>query len=85
MDYTNDPSTNQHPNQHDCDQLVSIDSHLDSTSTVGSAAATGPGKPQVGNDASTWGSRVEGSRAAGPSTYVRDFRGQSVITFVTWA
>jgi hypothetical protein len=86
MDYTNDPSTNQHPNQHDYDQLVTIYSHLDSTSTVGSAAAAGPGRPQVGNDASTWGTRVEGSRASGHATYVRDFGGgQSVITFVTWA
>jgi hypothetical protein len=31
MDYTNDPSTNQHPNQHDYDELVTIyGSHLDS-------------------------------------------------------
>src|SRR6266545_6762256 len=34
MDYTNDPSTNQHPNQHDYDELVAIYSHLDSTTTV---------------------------------------------------
>jgi hypothetical protein len=34
MDYTNDPSTNQHPNQHDYDQLVTIYSHFDSTTTV---------------------------------------------------
>ena len=83
MDYTNDPSTNQHPNQHDYDQLESIYSHLDSTSTVG---VTSSNRPQVGNDASTWGTRVEGSRAAGHSTYVRDFGdGQRVVTFVTWA
>jgi hypothetical protein len=30
MDYTNDPSTNQHPNQHDFDQLLDIYAHLDS-------------------------------------------------------
>jgi hypothetical protein len=29
MDYPNDWSTNQHPNQHDYDQLVSIYSHTD--------------------------------------------------------
>ena len=86
MDYTNDPSTNQHPNQHDYDQLVAIYSHLDATSTVGAAAATSPGKPQVGNDPSTWGSRVEGTQAAGHATYVRDLgNGDSVVTFVTWA
>jgi len=36
MDYTNDPSTNQHPNAHDYDQLVSIYAHLD---------GSGGGKP----------------------------------------
>src|SRR5215212_4522481 len=35
MDYTNNPSTNQHPNQHDYDELQIIYSHLDSTTTVG--------------------------------------------------
>ena len=84
MDYTNDPSTNQHPNQHDYDELVTIYSHLDSTTTVG--AATTAGAPSVGNDAGTWGRRVEGSRSSGHSTYVRDFGGGNlVITFVSWA
>ncbi|MGH3330864.1 MAG: hypothetical protein ACRDPJ_06090 [Nocardioidaceae bacterium] len=84
MDYTNNPSTNQHPNQHDYDQLVSIYSHLDSTTTVGMAAPSR--QPQVGNDPSSWGKHVEGSRAEGHSTYVRDFgNGKSVVTFVTWA
>jgi hypothetical protein len=83
MDYTNNPSTNQHPNQHDYDQLVTIYSHLDSTTTVGQAA---PARAQVGNDASSWGARREGSRAGGHSTYVRDLgNGTKVITFVTWA
>jgi hypothetical protein len=38
MDYTNDPSTNQHPNRHDYDELATIYAHLDSSSTVGSSA-----------------------------------------------
>lgn len=84
MDYTNDPSTNQHPNQHDYDELVTIYSHLDTTTTVGASAPSR--HPQVGNDEASWGHRVEGSRAAGHATYVRDFGGgESVITFVTWA
>lgn len=86
MDYTNDPSTNQHPNQHDYDQLVSIYSHLDSTTTVGASAPTRGNKPLAGNDASGWGTLVEGSRASGHSTYVRDTGdGTRVVTFVTWA
>lgn len=33
MDYTNDPSTNQHPNQHDFDQIATIYNHTDSVNT----------------------------------------------------
>lgn len=85
MDYTNNPSTNQHPNQHDYDQLVSIYSHLDSTTTVG-AALPGSAAYAVGEDPSSWGAEVEGSRAEGHSTFVRDFgRGNLVITSVSWA
>jgi len=40
MDYTNDPSTNQHPNQHDYGQLVTIYSHLDSSTTVGQSVSS---------------------------------------------
>lgn len=85
MDYTNDPSTNQHPNQHDYDMLVSIYSHTDSTSTVGSAAAAAPGK-SAGNAPRSWGERVDGSRAHGESTYVRNLGNNNlVVTFVIWA
>jgi len=85
MDYTNDPSTNQQPNQHDYDQLAGIYSHLDSTTTVGQAPPA-PGRRPVDNDSSTWGTRVDGSRAAGHSVYVRDLGGgDAVVTFVTWA
>ena len=84
MDYTNDPTPNQHPNQHDYDQLVSIYSHTDSTSTVGSAAAAS--SQTVGNSPHSWGERVEGSREHGESTYVRDFgNGNKAVTFVIWA
>lgn len=83
MDYTNDPSTNQHPNQHDYDELVTIYSHLDSSTTVGQTTSR---HPQVGNDEASWGRRVEGSSASGHATYVRDFgNGEAVVTFVTWA
>ncbi len=84
MDYTNDPTANQHPNAHDYEQLVTIYSHTDSTTTVGASAPSTA--PQVGNDASSWGAEVAGSRASGHSTYVRDFgAGNQVVTFVTWA
>lgn len=84
MDYSNNPVPNQHPNSHDYAQLESIYAHLDSSTTVGQAVP-GTGKPQVGSDAG-WGQRVEGSRAHGHSTYVRDLGGgDAVVTFVIWA
>ena len=86
MDYTNDPSTNQHPNQHDYDELVTIYSHLDSTSTVGQSLPSGNGARSAGNSSASWGHRIEGSRSSGHSTYVRDDgNGNFLITFVTWA
>jgi len=85
MDYSNNPEPNQHPNAHDYTMLESIYSHTDSTSTVGAAApATADGG--VGNSASSWGTRVEGSRAKGHSTYVKDLgNDQRVVTHVLWA
>ena len=83
MDYTSNPATNQHPNNHDYAQLEAIYAHLDSTTTVGAAA---PSSAAMGNTPRSWGKRVDGSRAEGHSTYVRDLgNGQLVITSVIWA
>ena len=37
MDYSNDPTNQGTPNQHDYDQLVTIYSHLDATTTIGAS------------------------------------------------
>jgi hypothetical protein len=87
MDYTNNPSgppSNEHPNQHDYDELVIIYTHLDSfnTTSVGGTA----GSAAVGNDRSSWGRLVSGSASRGTGTYVRDLgRGEAIVTFVIWA
>lgn len=87
MDYTSNPlgpPDNEHPNKHDYDELGTIYRHLDSTTTV--AASLPASSAQVGDDPGSWGRRVEGSRTAGFSTYVRDVgNGGRVVTFVTWA
>ena len=89
MDYSNNPTPNQHPNLHDYDQLATIYAHLDSATTIGADEPSGPGRgntPQPGSDAASWGTEVAGSRASGHSTYVRDLGdGEAVVTFVTWA
>ncbi len=83
MDYTNDPSTNQHPNQHDYDELVTIYSHLDTTTTVGAAAPNG--SADAGSRAA-WGREVATSHGGRTSTFVRDLgAGNSIVTFVIWS
>lgn len=78
MDYTSNPGTNQHPNNHDFQQLVSIYSHLDSTTTVGQVS-NGSG------NASGWGELVSSSANGRSSVYRLDLgNGQSVLTYVIW-
>lgn len=94
MDYTSDPSTNQHPNQHDYNQLDIIYGHADSADGGG-----GKGPPwERGRPArppamevlelegpGQWGELVSGSRERGAATYILDFgNGFAVVTFVTW-
>jgi hypothetical protein len=82
MDYTSDPDgppSNEHPNQHDYDQLEEIYSHLDSFTTVGV-----PSRNSLSGR--SWGRLVSGSRVSGESLYVKsDRRGNAVYTFVIWA
>ena len=81
MDYTNDPSTNQHPNQHDYDELVTIYSHLDSTTTVGAAAPTG-----AANSDNASPTAVERSDRISDSTITETFAdGSKRVTHILWA
>ena len=83
MDYTNDPSTNQRPNKHDFDELGTIYSHLDSTTTVGAALPNGSA---AAAEASAWGREVSRSRDGRTSVYVNDLgAGQRIVTYVIWA
>ncbi|HEU0291309.1 MAG TPA: hypothetical protein VFR47_01140 [Anaerolineales bacterium] len=82
MDYTNNPGTNQHPNQHDYDQLVTIYSHLDSTTTIGATPA-GFANADV-HAIENWGEKVSDNGKT--ALFVRDFgKGFQIFTFVIWA
>ena len=92
MDYTSDPEgppSNEHPNSHDYQMIESIYSHVDSTSTVGTAAALGA--PAAMNQIdfegpAQWGQLVRSSRNGRVQVYELDFgRGNKVITHVFWA
>lgn len=81
MDYSNNLD-NPSPNQHDYDQLLTIYSHLDSTTTI---AAMPPGFANADVHAmENWGEKVsDNGRTA---LFVRDFGNDlKIFTFVIWA
>ena len=86
MDYTSDPSTNQHPNTHDYEQLEAIYIHLDSVTTVGQALPNGNRAGVDLENPTEWGQAVRQSKDGRNSLYERDLgRGNKVFTFVIWA
>jgi len=86
MDYTTDPSTNQHPNKHDYDELDTIYSHLDGGSGGGGGGGGGkcpPKKPGCSGPSAA-PSFSQASRANG-SVYIDHLAGGITrITHVLW-
>lgn len=88
MDYTSDPTPNQHPNLHDYEELETIYNHLDTTNTAFGSINSNKGKTESGEQDSVlnWGREVRKDARGNNSLYERDLgNGQKVITFVTWA
>jgi len=109
MDYTSDPlalaspplqvKDNQSPNQHDYDELVTIYTHPDSTTTVGQTVQSGPGKGQMPSaftdtdsdepvqlGTAQWGKLVRSTNHGRTEVFELDLgRGQKMVTFVIWA
>lgn len=87
MDYTSNPESNQHPNQHDYDQLVSIYTHLDATASIDDGGKSGcnPKSPKC-NSATVsagWGRLV--SKHGPQEVFELDLgNGNKQITRVTW-
>ena len=89
MDYTNNPSTNQHPNAHDYEELDIIYSHPDDTSTVASSLTPGTSGFALPEDGGVspaeWGRPVAFTREGKGRVYVLDVGGgKQLVTFVTW-
>lgn len=82
MDYSNDPLPNQHPNQHDYDELSLIYGHLDNLTTVGQTSLLKTkGDFERQNE---WGKqvKVKGKTAI----FERDFGGgHKLFTFVIFS
>ncbi|MEP7012826.1 MAG: hypothetical protein ABJC13_21085 [Acidobacteriota bacterium] len=96
MDYTNSPGTNQHPNTHDYNQLVTIYSHLDSTTTTtfrhagDIEEADGPAPPAMRDldlaGPGQWGRLVGFTDKGMTAVYELDFgHGHKIFTFVIYA
>lgn len=104
MDYTSDPDgppSNEHPNQHDYDELQTIYNHLDSSTTIASAlAATDFGVRTPGGRASAapiadnesgdspaeWGRAIHNDGLGRPDIFVKELgAGHRKITHVFWA
>jgi len=86
MDYTNNPSTNQHPNAHDYEQLEAIYDHLDSTTTVSSAPAAAAAAANAHAADAAWGALVKVTNHGHGAWYMRDLgAGNLVLTHVFWA
>jgi hypothetical protein len=100
MDYTNDPDggaggavsddpSNEHPNAHDFEQLLTIYGHKDSTNTAtasGAAGAAAPSTKAHRPEASEWGQLVRTSPDNRVQTYEKDLgNGNRLVTHVFWA
>ncbi len=88
MDYTNNPSgppSNERPNAHDYEQLVTIYGHLDSITTVGQLALPGRGQYANGADIGERGMSTQKDSRGRTSRYGRDIgNGEKLFTFVIW-
>lgn len=98
MDYTNDPDgggaygpSNEHPNAHDFEQLITMYTHLDSVTTVaattvkGAAFAREVRETRSGDVDESWGAAVGYDRSGRANRFERRIDNEtSVITHVFW-
>ncbi len=81
MDYANDPTASQHPNQHDYDELGTIYSHTDSTTTVGAAVPSSQAQSENASPIA-----VERSDHIASSLITESFAdGSKRVTNIIWA
>ena len=83
MNYTSNPSTNQHPNDHDYEELEIIYSHLDAGTTVGALPPFAENADYSAPE--QWGELRDVSPSGHMETHVRIFDDFELVTFVTKA
>ena len=80
MEYTSNPAGNEHPDQHDYDQLLLQYGHVDLSAP---AAASGQA---LGNTMADWGRGIGRDKHGRINEFERDLgNGIKVVTHVTWA
>ncbi|MBI4198843.1 MAG: hypothetical protein HY533_07015 [Chloroflexi bacterium] len=85
MDYSADPTPNQHPNQHDYDQLALIYAHLDSSTTLTAGTPGQGGTPATAEEAQEWGAAVRADAHGRANLFVKDLGGGvRQFTWVFW-
>jgi len=76
------PPSNEHPNSHDYDQLLSIYNHVESAMV----AQQGPASDLAGETPAEWGRAVRFDRLGRPNVFERaEGPGRKVVTHVFWA
>ncbi|MEK9186393.1 MAG: hypothetical protein AAB885_02280 [Patescibacteria group bacterium] len=86
MDYSSDPTLNQHPNQHDYDMLEEIYAHLDTVTTLSQSSASSAGQEIDHNNPKAWGKVIRTSSDKHSSLHELDLgKNNKVFTFVIWA
>ncbi|MDO8466806.1 MAG: hypothetical protein Q7S83_01560 [bacterium] len=86
MDYTSDPTPNQHPNQHDYDMLEAIYAHLDTSTTLSQSSTASAGQDIDHNNPKAWGKVLRTSSDKKASVHELDLgKDKKVFTFVIWA
>ena len=90
MDYTSNPTTNQHPNTHDYEQLETIYGHDDGFTTATSTRLPLAMPPAMGlidlDNPRNWGESMHRSANGRQETFELDFGGgNKVLTHVFWA
>jgi hypothetical protein len=91
MDYTSDPDgppSNEHPNQHDYEELNTIYSHVDNTTTAGQAVTGNPAAMDEMDleGPGQWGRKIRSTNGGRTELFELDFgHGRKVFTHVIWA
>ena len=84
MEYTNNPSGNEHPDAHDYDQLLQIYNHTESAGAV-ATSRTAPNGAASGDSPADWGTVIGKDADGRPNRFMRREGSLIKVTHVTWA